>query len=129
MLNKRTSSIKLAQRESLYFKEISSLFSQVAGDHPELSGIFVNRVELSPDGGLCTVYFYTLGGENVFKEKLEVLKLFKPSIRKSVAQRISKRYTPDLVFRFDDKFEKHEKLEQLLENVSKELKNNPLDSE
>jgi ribosome-binding factor A len=120
-MNERTSSIKRSQRAALYFKEFSILYQQLVQDHPDLAGLFVNRVELSPDGGLCTVFFYCPEGAEDFKGKLEMLKLYKPSLRKSLSSVIKKRRTPDLTFRFDSKFEKQNHLEQLLDMVSKEL--------
>lgn len=121
-MDNRTGSIKRSQRSSLYFKEFSVLYQRLVQDHPELAGLFVNRIELSPDGGMCTVFFYCPEGEESFKKHLEALKLYKPSIRKSLASVIKKRRTPDLQFKFDSKFEKHQELEHLLETVSKELR-------
>lgn len=114
--------IKRAQKESLFFKEISTLFMKVSLDDQRLKDIFVNRVELSPDKGLCTVYFYTNQGEDYFKSVLETLKLYKPSLRKALASKINSRRIPELVFKFDNKFEKQFKLEQLLEKIKEENK-------
>ena len=106
--------IKRAQKEKLLLRTISNLFLQAALDEPRLSGLVINRVSLSSDKSLCTVYFYTSKGKAEFDEKLEILKLYKPSLRAALAKEIKSRYTPDLKFKFDDQFEKHQKLESLM---------------
>lgn len=111
------SNVKRAQKESLFFREISQLFQRTAMDDPRLQGIFVNRVQLSPDKGLCTIYFYTSRGEDYFNELLHVLTLYKPSLRKALASAIKGRYVPDLIFKFDKQFEKQQRIEELIESV------------
>lgn len=120
MTNSRVSDIKRAQKEKLLFRELSQLFLQLTLDDSRLRSISLNRVKLSPDKSLCTVYFYTPEGQEKFKEALEVLKLYRPSMRKAIAARIEARYTPDLRFLYDDSYEKQEQLDQLLEKVKKE---------
>lgn len=111
------SNVKRAQKESLLFREISQLFLQATMDDKRLQGLFVNRVHLSPDKGLCTVYFYTSKGEEYFNDVLQVLTLYKPSLRKALASTIKGRYVPDLVFKFDKQFEKQQRIEELIEQV------------
>ncbi len=111
------SNVKRAQKESLFFREISQLFMQTTMDDKRLQGVFVNRVQLSPDKGLCTVYFYTAQGEDYFNELLHTLMLYKPSLRKALASTIKGRYVPDLVFKFDKQFEKQQRIEELIEQV------------
>lgn len=114
--------IKKAQKESLLFKEISVLFNQLKLDNQKLEGIFVNRVQLSPDKGLCTVYFYTDQGEEHFNNVLDTIRLYKPSLRKALAVKIESRRVPELIFKFDAQFEKQFAVEQLLEKIKKENK-------
>lgn len=105
------SEIKRAQKESQLLREISSMFHTVAIDDNRLSGLFVNRVELSSDKGWCTIYFYTNEGYEKYAEQLEILKLYKPSMRKSLSSEIKARYVPNLKFEYDSKFEKQQRLE------------------
>jgi len=92
----------------------------LALDDPRLRSITLNRIKLSPDKSLCSVYFYTPEGQEKFQEALEVLKLYKPSMRKAIAAKIEARYTPDLRFFYDDIYEKQERLDQILDKVKKE---------
>ena len=111
------SNVKRAQKQSLFFREISNLFMQATMDDKRLQGFFVNRVQLSPDKGLCTVYFYSSQGEDYFNEHLHTLTLYKPSLRKALASTIKGRYVPDLVFKFDKQFDKQQRIEELIEQV------------
>lgn len=121
-MNFKVSDIKKAQKESLFLREISELYQQAARDDERLQDLSVNRVELSTDKGLCTVYFYTPQGLEYFNAKMEVLSMYKPALRKALAASIQARYVPDLRFKFDQKFEKQMKIEQLIEKVKEEDK-------
>lgn len=120
MTDSRVQDIKKARKERLFFREISNLFLQITLDDSRVQGISITRVKLSPDKSLCTVYFYAPEGREFFNEKLEILKLYKPSMRKAIAAKIKARYTPDIRFAFDDHYEKQEKLELLMDKIKKE---------
>lgn len=120
MVRSSVSDIKRAQKESALLKIISNLFLVTIRDDSRIQDIFVNRVELSPDKGSCYVYFYSVKGEAYFKEMLEILKLYKPSLRKAIATTMQSRYTPELIFKFDVQFEKTLKIEQLIDKVKGE---------
>jgi ribosome-binding factor A len=122
MSSQRTSDIKRAQKESLMLKEISSLYQQAALDNNELSRVSISRVQLSPDKGICWIFFYTPEGEEAFNEILETLKLYRPSLRKALASRVRFRYVPDLIFKFDKQFDKTMRVEELIEKVKSEDK-------
>ncbi len=119
--------IKRAQKSSLLLRSISNLFMKVAMDDPRLQGLYVNRIELSPDKGHCYVYFCALGGEEMFSDKLGTLILYKPSLRAALAQTIPSRYTPEIMFKFDTTAEKAQRIEAILEKIKHE--NDPLEEE
>ena len=116
-----TAAIKRAQKESLLLREISNMYHTIAVDDDRLSGLFVNRVELSSDRGWVTVYFYTTDGFEKFEQQLEILKLYKPSIRKGLASEIKGRYVPDLKFAYDAKFEKQQRLELAMAQAAQDV--------
>jgi len=115
--NRRVSDIKRAQKTSLLFRTITKLFSETLFDNKDLTGFYVNRVELSPDKGICYVYFYAPGGEADFKEKLHLLKLYKPSTRAAIAREVQGRYAPDIVFKFDKIEVKARHIDDLLNKI------------
>ena len=118
--NSATAAIKRAQKESILLKEISAMFHTIWMEDSRVEGLFVNRVELSTDKGWVTVYFYTLDGQEKFLEQLETLKLYKPSIRKALADKIKSRYVPDLRFAYDAKFEKQQRLESAMKKAAEQ---------
>lgn len=111
------SDIKRSRKEALFFKTISSLFMKIGLDDPALRDLFINKVQLSPSGASCTVYFYIPGGQQAFDEKLAIMKLYKPSLRKAIADLIPGRYTPELIFKYDHSYEKQRKIEALLDSL------------
>ncbi len=116
-----TSDVKRAQKESLLFREISQLFLEAALDDPKLHSVTINRVALSPDKSICTVYFYTPDGQEFFnKELLPIVEQYKVSLRKALAGRIQSRYVPKLIFAYDAQLEKQLRLEELMEQVKED---------
>lgn len=121
-MSKQQQEIKKAQKESYYYKEISQFFRQITIDEPVLNGIFINRVSLSSDGGTCVVLFLATNGKPEFEEKLKTLVLYKPSLRSALAKSSHGRYTPKLIFRYDEDQEKVEKINRLLDTLKAEGK-------
>lgn len=122
MTRSTVSDIKRAQRESLFLRTISELLSRTAADDIRLAGVFITKISLSSDKSSCTVYFYMPEGASQFKEKLEVLKLYKPSLRKALAAEVQGRYTPEIIFRFDDNYEKTLRIEEIFEKIKQDDK-------
>lgn len=118
------SNIKRSQKESLLLKELSKMLHELMLDDKELSGLFINRVELSKNKGACIVYFYDPQGPETFESKKHRLILYKPSLRKAIASTLDSRYTPELVFAYDTQFEKQQRIETILDKVKKDFSKN-----
>lgn len=118
----RQQEIKRAQKESYFFREISNLFLRIMIDEPRLSGLYINKIELSSDGGTCTVLFLAQNGKQEFEDKLSTLILYKPSLRSALAKTSQSRYTPNLIFRYDEGYEKTERINTLIDTLKKEGK-------
>lgn len=115
---KTTTHIRRAKRESHLLRVISSLFTQQAVEDSRLQDLFINRVELNADGSICYVFFYSALGKKYFDEVLGHLILYKPSLRAAIAHELSGRYVPDIAFRFDERFEKQQEIERLIDRVA-----------
>lgn len=120
-MNVKPKNIKREQKISLFFNEISRLIQQLTLDEPELSKIFVTRVRLSKDYKICFVYFSTYTDKQEFYKALETLKLYKPSLKKSLAGRVGGKYAADLVFLYDINKDKERKINRLLDEVVKDI--------
>ena len=92
-------------------------------EEPQLTSIFISKVVLSKDKGTCTILFFC-EDQQKFEDAFHTLILYKPSMRKSLGQKINSRYTPQIRFAFDKKCERQQNLEAALHEVSKEL--NPI---
>lgn len=89
-------------------------------DHQQLIGLSISRVELSDNKGLCSIFFYSPEGQEVFEQKFDTLLLFRNSLRRALAQRIPGRYVPELIFKYDAQLEKQLAIEQLLDQIKEE---------
>jgi len=96
------------------------LVQKVAMDEPKLLTIFITHIELSKDGGICYVYFSTYTNEETFNEALEILKLYKPSMRKALSNIGHSRYVPNLRFLYDKSKEKERHINKLLDDISED---------
>jgi ribosome-binding factor A len=123
MAHKPASDIKKERRKSLFLREMVQLIRALTEKESAIADIFVSQVDISPNSGVCYVYFstYTEPGEEVFNKALETLKLYKPSLRSSFAKRIQTRYAPDLIFLYDKAKEKERRINDLLNKVQTEL--------
>lgn len=121
MASPQLRNIKRAQKEAHLLREISNLFLQISLDEPELQGMYVSRIKLSADGGICNIYFADAGGLASFEKKLKTLVLYKPSLRTALAKSLDSRYTPSLIFFFDELTEKQNRIDELLSKVVQDL--------
>lgn len=123
--------IKREQKKKLYLQKLTTILYQLSEEVPMLRNVYVSRIDLSADTGICYLYFATFpdatrSPEEVFEEALYHLKIYKISIRKAFAQIIKARYCPDLTFLFDEKYEKVYSMNNLLSKVSDDLKEHDL---
>ena len=117
----RVSRIKQAQKESLFFKELSDLLVRLKADDPRLLRVMVTRIKLSPDRKHITVFLRTdPATEEAYREALSILVLYKPSLRTALARRVPARCTPDILFRYDKQFEKQQRIEELFNSLEQD---------
>jgi len=89
---------------------------------PRLRDVCITTVEMTSDLKLAKVYFDI--PEKTNKRDVENgLKKAKGFFRSSIARALNLRYTPDLIFRRDTEHESIERLENLLEEIAHEDKN------
>ena len=118
------SSVKREQKTALFLRELSTLIQNLSQDEPKLSKIYVSRVELSKDYKICYVYFSSYADKKDFDEALEILKLYKPSLKKALAQAVIGKYTADLRFLYDEAIEKERHMQELLDKIAQEEEDN-----
>jgi ribosome-binding factor A len=122
MVFSRRNQVKRSQKESFLLQEVAALFLRLSLDEKILHDLYVTRVELSPEGGTCTVFFHTPAGHDSFNERKKHLILYKPSMRASLAKTSHSRYVPDLKFAYDEGIEKQQRMEELFNKLKTEGK-------
>ena len=104
-------------------KEISNIIS-LELKNPHLTGLIsVSKVKTTPDLRFARV-FVTMINEKSKKENLAILKKSSGFIRSSLAKRVNLRYTPELVFEFDESIEYGSRIDEILKTITKDIKHN-----
>lgn len=81
--------------------------------------ITISRVMMSPDLKLAKVYISFLGNKEPADKLIERINYRKPHIRYMLGRQLTMKYTPDLIFFFDDTMEYADRINKLLNDVKK----------
>jgi ribosome-binding factor A len=94
---------------------VADILAQGGVHDPDLEGhiITVPEVRMSPDLKLATIYIMPLGGRDT-ETVIAALERNKKFLRGEVAQRVNLKFSPDIRFRADDRFDEAERIEKLL---------------
>ena len=107
-------------------KQIGTIISLELKD-PHLTGmISVTTVKTSPDLRSAKVYVSMIN-EKSKKENLAILKRSSGFIRSRIAKIVNLRTTPELIFMFDDSLEYGSRIDEILNNLTKEMKDKKVD--
>ena len=100
-------------------KELATILIQNYGS-TDLAEIMVSRVSVSPDLKALTM-FYTLFSEKKRNKIEKALNLETKKIRHLLAKKLNHlKYVPEIFFKYDESFEKMERLDKILDDISKE---------
>lgn len=124
-MTQRVDKIKEALKE-----EVSRILHGEIND-PRIGFVTITRVEVTPDLRLARIYFSVMrasaspqGGASAkkespkFKEKTEAgLKSATGYVRKLISERLKLRYTPELLFVFDDSIEYSQRMSDLIKKA------------
>ncbi|MCP4007298.1 MAG: 30S ribosome-binding factor RbfA [bacterium] len=95
---------------------LSSILQQRVSD-PRLEHVSISEVKPSPDVGVARVYYRTLGEPEEARAALDSAKTF---IRRCLADEISLRRVPELIFKLDETLENAARLESIFREVRPE---------
>lgn len=102
-------------------KEISNIVSFEL-KNPHLTGLIsITKVKTTPDLRFARVYV-TMINEKSKKENLSILKQSSGYVRSAIAKKINLRYTPELIFEFDDSLEYGSRIDEILKDITKDMK-------
>ena len=102
-------------------REISKVIS-LELKNPNLKGLItVTQVKITPDLRYAKV-FVSMIGVNNRKDTLGILKRSSGFIRSEVARTVNLRNTPELVFVFDESIEYGARIDNILKDITKDMK-------
>jgi ribosome-binding factor A len=111
---------------------VADILAQGSVHDPDLEGhiVTVPEVRMSPDLKLATVYVMPLGGRDT-EVVIGALERNKKFLRGEVARRVNLKFSPDIRFRVDERFDEAERIEKLLRTpaVQKDIAADSPDSE
>jgi ribosome-binding factor A len=111
---------------------MAEMLSQGSVHDPDLEGhiITVPEVRMSPDLKLATIYVMPLGGRDI-DVVIAALERHRKFLRGELARRINLKFSPDVRFRVDERFDEAERIEKLLRTpaVQRDLAPDSPDSE
>lgn len=99
-------------------QELSILLQQKVRD-ARLDGVCISKVQMSPDLKRAKVY-YSLLEESSVASARKGLDRAKGFFRSHIAKAMNLRYTPDLIFYFDNQHKEIERLDQLFMQIHQE---------
>lgn len=82
--------------------------------------ISITSVDTSSDLKTCKVYVSSFGGKAEKDEVLGALRSCNKFLRGELARKVNLRYTPELIFVWDDSIEHGAKILELMDKVAKE---------
>jgi ribosome-binding factor A len=99
-------------------KELSALMSQSL----DLEGmlITISSVELPPDMKQAYVYVSTLNPEVELEHALKLLNRNRTSWQSMIGRRLGLKFTPHLIFRFDEAIERGDRVMEILTELERE---------
>lgn len=104
-------------------KEISHIITYDI-KNPNITGLIsVTKVKVTPDLKYAKVYISILNSKNT-KETFANLKKASGYVRTEIAKRINLRITPEILFELDDSIEYGAKIDSILKDIMKDIKEN-----
>ena len=103
--------------------ELSLLLLRDASD-PRLTGVTITRVVVTPDLKQAKVYF-TLPAGMASQPALAAMRRARGYFRSHLAKILNMRYTPDLLFFFDNRNEEVQRIDDLFRQIEKERNDEP----
>ena len=115
------SSNRMARVDEELKRELSNIINYEVKNSNVTGMISVTKVKTSPDLKYAKVSVSIINSKNV-KQTLAGLKSASGFIRSQIAEKMNLRVTPELVFELDESLIYGEKIDRILEQVMKEIK-------
>ena len=120
-MQKHKNSNRMARVDEELKRELSNIINYEVKNSNVTGMISVTKVKTSPDLKYAKVSVSIINSRNV-KQTLAGLKSASGFIRSQIAEKMNLRVTPELVFELDESLIYGEKIDRILEQVMKEIK-------
>lgn len=100
-------------------EEVSQILATEVAD-PGVGLVTVSRVKVTPDLSLARIYWTLLGDAAERKKTTAALRRAAPFVRHLLAERLSLRRVPEVVFQFDEGLAAHARVEEILHTLHEE---------
>ncbi len=85
---------------------------------PRIGFVTVTGVEVTVDLHLARIYYTVIGDQAARKDTAAGLKSATPFIRRELGKVLAMRYTPDIIFQYDESRDYGERIDSLLKEVA-----------
>jgi len=79
--------------------------------------VTITGVHVTNELSFMTVYYSVFGNEKVLKETAETLDRAKGFLKNQIASRVKMRKVPELIFKFDDSYQKGMHVDELIKKL------------
>lgn len=107
--------------------ELATLLLSKVRD-PRLNGVNISRVEVADDLSNARIFFTVFGGKKEVKDAGMGLESAKGFMRSHIAKTLNLRFTPALLFKYDNVVEKVAELDEIFQEIANERKSQKDDS-
>ena len=111
------------ERMAEAIKRLVSEVVQSGIKDPRVKLVTITNVEVTQDLRLAKISYSVMGDQKEKKSVEAGLKSAKSYIKRHIADNITARYVPDILFRADDSAEYRQNIDNILNKISKEKKN------
>jgi ribosome-binding factor A len=106
--------------------EIADLVARELHD-PGIGFLTITHVKVTPDLQSARVYYTTLGDAKARRETERALGRATPFLRRHIGRRLRLKRVPELEFFFDEAVERGDRIEQILQDISDQRKQEDLE--
>lgn len=105
-------------------REIGNIISLKMNNSVLQKGLIsVTSVETTPDFKYAKVFVSMINVGNK-KDVLKALKKSSGFVRTEIAKKVNLKYTPEIIFEFDESIEYGDRIDNILKNITKDLNKN-----
>ena len=122
-MQRQNNSHKLDRVNEELKREISNIINYKLKNSKVTGMISITKVKVTPDLRYARVWISALNCKNK-KDTLFGLKQSSGFIRSEIAKNVNMRLTPELVFEFDETMEYGERIDNILNDIIKDIKKN-----